>query len=530
MERLRALENEQGFTLIEVMVAAVLLIVGLLGTVTMVDAANSTSWSTKAREQAVSLQREVVEAVHGVPYDQLTPNSIGDKLRATSGLGDSNLAAGGWTIRRRGFTYTLSVGVCTVDDPRDGSGSHDGAIFCATGNGSTSSTTCNTLLGVEGKIQGTAAAASAGVAVGDCGIDLNLDGTVDNLTEASVGICLGLCPIGTADSTPSDYKRVVVLVRWDRGQGAKYALQSTTIANPGLAAAPAVANLAAAGVTPVTSGTSVALTATTNKPPATVAWYVDGTQRGTATGAGLAWAFNWSLGSVSAGSTPTSGEVLDGSYLIGAKAYDIYGQFGSTRALTITVNRRVPYPVQGLQGGRNGSNVELEWSPSKERDIVGYRIYRRPTLGGAVEACALTSATTCRDTSAPSGPSVTYYAVALDRDGSGALREGDASADIAVASLNTAPSPPPTLAASSSGGNTILVWTASPGDPDPGDSVAFYRIYRDGSTYADRYDRTPTGSNLNFIDTQTGGQTHTYRVTAVDTQLAESTMVGPVTR
>lgn len=531
MDRRSLLTDDSGFTLVEVMVAATLLVVGLLGTLSMVDAANSATWSTKAREQAVSLQREVVEGVRGIPYDQLTPNSVGPLLRASASLADTNLSAAGWTVRRRGFTYTIAVGVCSVDDPRDGTGTHDGALFCATGTGSTSAQTCSTLLGIQGSIQGTPAAATAGAAVGDCGIDLNLDGAVDNLTEASLGICIGICPIGTADTTPSDYKRVVVLVRWDRGQGTRYALQSTTIANPGLAAAPAVITLTAGGSMPVTSGTSVTFAATTNKAPATVGWSVDGTQRGTATGAGLSWAFTWSLGSVSAGSTPGSGEVLDGSYVVGAKAFDTYGQFGSTRALTVTVNRRAPYPVQGFLGGRNGSTVEFEWSPAKERDIVGYRVYRRPTIGAPVEVCALTSASTCRDISPPGSPLLTYYAVAVDRTSSGALREGAASGDILVASTNTPPPAPPTLAASLSSGNTVLAWTAPPGgDPDPGDAIAFYRIYRDGSTYADRYDRTGTGGTLTFTDTQTGGQQHTYRVTAVDTQLAESPMVGPVTR
>ncbi len=531
MDRQLHITDEAGFTLIEVMVAAVLLLVGMLGTLSMVEAANSTTWSTKAREQAVALQREVVESVRGIPYDQLTPTSVGTHLRASANLADSDVSSAGWTVRRRGFTYSIAVGVCSVDDVRDGLGSHDGALFCATGTGSTSAQTCTTLLGVSGAIQGAPAAASAGAAVGDCGIDLNLDGAVDNLTEASLGICIGICPIGTVDTTPSDYKRVVVLVRWDRGKGSRYALQSTTVANPGLAAAPAVVGLTAAGSVPVTSGTSVTLNAVTNKAPATVAWSVDGTQRGTATGAALAWAFTWPLGTVSGSSSPNSGEVLDGSYVVGAKAFDGYGQFGSTRALTVTVNRRAPYPVQNLLGGRNGTAVEFEWSPSPERDIVGYRVYRRPTIGAAVEVCAITSATTCRDTSPPALPLLTYYAVAVDRNSAGSLREGAASPDITVAATNTPPPTPPTLAASLSNGSTVLVWTAPPGgDPDLGDSIAFYRIYRDGSTYADRYDRTGTGETLTFTDTATGGQAHTYWVTAVDTQLAESPKIGPVTR
>lgn len=528
---LTRLRSEAGMTIIESMVAATLLIVGLLGTVTMIDDANSTTWSTKAREQAVSLQREIIETARSIPYDQLTPNGTGALIREKTGLGDSNLSAAGWTIRRRGFTYSVAIGVCAVDDARDGTGSHDGGLFCANGAASTTDPNCNTLLGATGSIAGSPAAANAGAAVGECGIDLNLDGTVDNLTEASVGICIGICPVGTTDATPSDYKRMVVLVRWDRGKGARFALQSTTVPNPGLAAAPAVANLTTSSAIPVTSGTSVPFTASVTRTPATVAWYVDGTQKGTAAGSGSTWTFSWPLGNVSAGSTPNGDEVLDGSYLIGAKAFDQYGQFGSTRALTVTVNRRQPYPVTGFFGGRNGSNVEFEWSPSKERDIQGYRVYRIPSLLTPVEVCALTTATTCRDTSPPSSASLSYKVVAVDKDSAGVLREGPMSSAITVTQLNLPPNPPTNLIASSSNGNTVLLWSApAVADPNPGDSIAFYRIYRDGALYTDRYDRTSTGSVTNYRDTETGGQQHTYRVTAVDTQLAESTVLGPVTR
>ena len=42
--------SESGFTLVEVMVAITLLLVGVLGTVTMIDGANAVTTRTKARE------------------------------------------------------------------------------------------------------------------------------------------------------------------------------------------------------------------------------------------------------------------------------------------------------------------------------------------------------------------------------------------------------------------------------------------------------------------------------------------------
>jgi hypothetical protein len=75
----------------------------------------------------------------------------------------------------------------------------------------------------------------------------------------------------------------------------------------------------------------------------------------------------------------------------------------------------------------------------------------------------------------------------------------------------------------------VLAWTApNPTDAD-GDPIDFYRIYRDGQAVANRYDTAP-GTATTYTDTGTGGVQHTYWVTAVDPQLAESPAAGPVTR
>jgi hypothetical protein len=319
-------------------------------------------------------------------------------------------------------------------------------------------------------------------------------------------------------------------VRWDRGGGARYVLQSSTVANPGVASAPAVSTLTPGAANPVLSATSIAFTATATPGPAAVTWYLDGTQKGPASGAGANWSFSWPLGTVGSGSVPGSVEVVDGSYQVGVKAFDRYGQPGLMRSVTVVLNRRAPYPPQNLEGGRTNGVVDLQWSPNKERDIEGYRLYR--VDGGApVQVCALTSRTSCQDTSPPASAALSYYAVAVDKDAAGALREGTRSTTVTVRDTNTPPPPPGTLSASTSGGNTLLVWTApAGGDPDAGDAIDHFVIYRDGTAYADRYDRTATAQELTFTDAHTNGIQHTYWVASVDTQLAESTRVGPVTR
>jgi hypothetical protein len=76
-------------------------------------------------------------------------------------------------------------------------------------------------------------------------------------------------------------------------------------------------------------------------------------------------------------------------------------------------------------------------------------------------------------------------------------------------------------------GSVKLSWVRPvPDDPDFGDKIAFYRIYRDGTSYDSRYDVwVDSGLSVQFIDGNTGGTSHQYWVTAVDTNYAESTAV-----
>ena len=520
---MRRLSRDDGFSLVEVLMSAAILLIGLTGTMTLITQTDSATVANRTREGATNLQRELIEAARSIPYDNLTNTSIGSRVRAQAGLGDSSLDSAGWTIRRRGVTYTVSMGACAVDDPRDGIGSHDAGVFCASGAGGATASQCLALMRTTGS--GLPGAGASGTTAGDCGIDSNADGTVDDLVAGSSTTCTG----SGCDSNPADYKRIVSLVRWNDGEGARYVLQGSTVANPGMAAAPAISALTPSLANPVVSATSIDFTATISPAPATVSWYLDGTPQAPASGGGGSWTFSWPLGTVSTGTRPSTGEVLDGSYQIGAKAFDQYGVPGLVRSVTVVLNRRAPYAPQNVEGGRNNGAVELQWSPSKERDIAGYRAYR-VSAGGPVAVCALTTDSTCRDTSPPSDPSVDYYVVAVDRDPAGNLREGDHSATVTVTATDTPPPPPASLSASTASGNTILAWTAGGQDPDPGDQIDHYVIYRDGQAYADRYDRTATGADLTWTDKNTNGLVHTYWVAAVDTQLAESTLVGPVTR
>ena len=87
------------------------------------------------------------------------------------------------------------------------------------------------------------------------------------------------------------------------------------------------------------------------------------------------------------------------------------------------------------------------------------------------------------------------------------------------------PDPPTGLQVTANAdGSKTLTWTA----PSGGNPVAYYRIYRDGVEYTQRYDMTGDATP-SYTDPNSDGVTHSYYITAVSTNLAESSYVGPVT-
>jgi Tfp pilus assembly protein PilV len=521
---------ERGFTLVEVVAAGFVLVIGVLGTIALVDGAVLRTLSTKQREGATTLTRELVEEVRSVPYGQLADNTVVSKLQAQPGLADANLGSGGWTVKRRGTSYAVSARTCSVDDPKDGVGANEGAGFCQI---STDSSSCGGSVSAGGAVGGAGNSVTLCLNLGGTSVS-TLCGTVGTGGSGTIGGVPGgigtggsasVCGSNTAlDSNPDDYKLVLFDVSWN--SGAKRVKQATVVANPGQGAGPAVKALVAVGLTNDTitsAGTSYSFNATTSLTPSSVQWSIDGAIQGRATGTGTAWTFNWD----------TSG-VVDGSYVIGARAYDANGQSGISATRTITINRGPPAAPTGFVAGRNGEAMDFEWDGSPDRDVAGYKVFQKVSSGSDQVLCDLTASTDCIDTSPPSIDPIDVYVVAYDHDTAGNLRAGTPSAVRRVTSVNQAPYAPASLGASSTGGSTILTWAVpDPADPDSGDSIQFYRVYRDGHSYNDRYDEATcpsSSSTCAWTDTHTSGSQHTYYVTSVDGQLAESVAAGPVTR
>ncbi len=77
------LSEQGGFTVVEVLVAALVLVVGLGGTFEMLITADHAISTTRLRQQETSLAREVLEDSRGLAFTQLTPTAIASALQPT---------------------------------------------------------------------------------------------------------------------------------------------------------------------------------------------------------------------------------------------------------------------------------------------------------------------------------------------------------------------------------------------------------------------------------------------------------------
>jgi prepilin-type N-terminal cleavage/methylation domain-containing protein len=534
MARPRTLKNEHGFTIIEVMVAAAILLVGILGVTTMVDTANRTTTSNKAREQGLALARELIESARSVKYQNLRPSTVVSRVQAMPGFANAGAGAG-WTIKRRNIVYHVSLGVCSVDDTTDTSGAHAASSFCSRSLVQATPATCRTLVGTPAKINGTGG--SPGLDGGDCGLDVNLDGQVDNLVQAAASTCPAgtSVPAGTCDAQPDDFKRLVTLVTWDRGAGSRSVLQQATVPFPGLSAYAAITGLTLNGYSSGANGYEVSdkpgsltFTATSSQASNQVNWLLGGVDQGPIAGwSGTSGSFTWSLGNNApdAETAPdtAAGEILDGTYSIGSRVQDAAGIHGLELDVAVVLNRRIPFPPGGFAVVDNGSGgIAATWNAPPDHDLVGYRLFRTSGSGsGVVPGCDFVTARTCTDTNPPSSATVTYWVKALDLAPGGAVREGQSSATASISKTNTAPSAPTNLAAalgavSGSQRGVTLTWTAAT-DPD---GIQKYAIYRDGVFVS-----YSNGAATTYSEQVKKNSSFDYQVSAIDSKGLE----GPKT-
>src|SRR4051812_49605757 len=122
MRRLRQKARyDDGFTLVEVVVAMVIILIGVLGTLVLIDRANTTTTEAKTRQTANNILRDLLDTAQGLPYSSLTTSGLVPALQ-TRGFADSIPATTGtWDITRNGTTFVITAGGCRGDDPHHGS-------------------------------------------------------------------------------------------------------------------------------------------------------------------------------------------------------------------------------------------------------------------------------------------------------------------------------------------------------------------------------------------------------------------------
>jgi prepilin-type N-terminal cleavage/methylation domain-containing protein len=491
-------DGERGFTLVEVLVAIMILLVGVLGVVSMVEGANAVTSKTKAREGGTNVARSIIEVSRSIRYRDLTANELLDALGSRPGLADVKPGVTGYTIASRNVNYEVTLTVCSLDDPRDNLGQHTGPVaYC---------------------------------------IDTDVP---------AVGV--------NDDRNPDDYKRVRVTLNWSTRQVNHSITQTSAIINPVGGLGPSVTSLVPTNVSntdPIQLTTiaqnQIDFHVTTSSSAEGVKWSVGGEPKGTAAGSSTNWDFTWKLDK--ADGTPL---YHDCTYVVQADAFDAQDRAGTPRARTVIVNRRAPFAPTGFDGGRNGSSgfVDLQWVQNPECDVKGYRVYRSGTdgvLGTAItcigETIDITEDIKCLD-DPPAGDQF-YTVVALDLPtGSTTPREGVKSAQKKVGAPSGRPDAPTNVTLCVGDGSASCVDAA--GNPAPlgmvavswspstdPDGIQFYRIYRDGTAFSNRYDDffpSATNPGYSWFEFDSSNGPHTYRISAVDGTFTESVLSSPVT-
>jgi prepilin-type N-terminal cleavage/methylation domain-containing protein len=479
--------DESGFTLVEVLVASIVLAIGIFAAFTMLDAAGRTAATNNARVGGTNLAREISEYARGTDYDLLQPTTLVTALRSHPRIDGT----GNWTIERRGVTYTIQASVCTFDDPKDGLSATDPPNACS-----------------------PKAAAVAGA---------------------------------PAEVNPDDFRRVALRLTWKDRQGTHAMTQTALVVNPSGGLGPRITSFPApAAQITSTSATTISWAAAVNPllttPAEALHWTVDdGVSQGDISGSSAtSWAFDWTIGALD---TPPF--TLDGTYLVSAQAFDSRGVPGEARSVSVHLNRRIPYEPTGVKLGRNdrfGGIVDLDWSRNAERDVIGYRVYRVGLLG-RTQICSdggldYTVKTSCADTN-PNGLTLpvgipNYIVVAVDRTdlaaSASAVRNGTEH-EAFLPPTSTRPDEPVANTPTIVDGLPVVTWSAPSVDTAAGQRpIRLYRIYRDGGTgLADRYDVTVDASTT-WTDPKPGGTTvHDYWVTAVDDRNNESDPSNKVT-
>jgi prepilin-type N-terminal cleavage/methylation domain-containing protein len=292
----RALAEERGFTLIEVLVATLLLSIGLVGMFSMIDFATRTTNVDRLRQSELNVARQALESARDLSYSSLSggsaiASSLASSLGGTASGSTVTLTRTAYTsgtssatTNADNYTMTLTFSACSLDDPADGYGSH------------------------------SSAPASGG------------------------SWCPDVAASGTTDSAPDDMKRVSVTVSDSSVRNDPGVEQATLIYNTSTGNPPAVTCLtSSSGSCPGsavavdhTVTTSLTFYVTTTSTPSQIEWFVKGSVPTGVTDpysvSSTTSSFTWTVPS-----TP-------GIYTISAEALDSSGNAGTSENVAVTVS------------------------------------------------------------------------------------------------------------------------------------------------------------------------------------------------
>jgi type II secretory pathway pseudopilin PulG len=566
--------DESGFTIVEVMVAIGVLLVGVLGTVTMLTTASATTERTQSRVAATNIAREVLETARTLKYDDVSPSkTLGgatdtsliaslQAVRPTTNLQDVT-AGGTWDISRRGVIYTIDVSACVVDDPKDGLAA----------------------------------------------------------THTPVGFYCPNLGGGSGDDNPDDYRRVTATVSWTRNGRTRSITQTGLIANPSGVLGPSVDFQ---GTVPnptnpcpgtlrydniVTPNNATSVQWSVNDPAASHGTATDVTPSPNPNPGQKVWRVDWNMNPVyNSASNRTSAQDGDGPYTVTLIAFSPLptggGNVGGQPTfITQFINCSPPNPPTNFAGGYNwrlcstaagvprypicnaGERIiDFQWSASPDADVMGYRVFRvngqpdysagsgdpqdtlvcpsvaggtplsnpatilgntqylerglptckqddPPNTGTVLTAAAYAALPNAGASLTAVNDSAAYYVQAVDPDPTDPSATTPRPtlvnhADISVTEneLNMAPLIPNGVSTITASGNPCVRWgngtdvtyqnVAMPNLPGLTSPVQFYRIYRDGQlAYTQRVARSAGGAAQGCAGTAT--QPNTFLDTAI---------------
>jgi Tfp pilus assembly protein PilV len=366
---LRRLRSQAGMTIVETMVAAVILTAGVLGVFVMVETADKVNEANRGREAATSLSREILEKARTTAFADVGDSNWLDSSLSTLDGGTGNVVsptvgAARTEVTRRDVEYAVQAETCSVDDSKDGLKTSPGGVtWCADSTGT-----------------------------------------------------------GAGDSQPEDMKRVGVTTQWTQGAKSYSLYQAATFSSAGSVVGP---NLTEFKVTnPPGLEAETAPVITTNPSPhmtfqatsvgaADMKFTIDGVARTTgvkAAGNGT-WTLDWNT-------VP----LKDGVYTIGATAVDVLGTHGDPQYIQVTLARGAPTPLTNVVGGYNDVYagdvkkrvVELAWSAAPEGSVTGYEVVK-----GATPVCSASLLTECMDLNPATSGDTTYTIKTLYTDAAG---------------------------------------------------------------------------------------------------------------